>query len=77
MNATIQSAHLPDQALAIRVAKLWPHREHEAPSLSGIFCGLGLHRWRALDLSEIAPQKHVRFCFWCSIVKIDGQIYRP
>jgi len=66
-----------DQQLATSLAKLWPHREHEAPSFSGVLCRLGLHRWRALDTAEIAPQRHVRFCFWCSVVKIDGHIYTP
>jgi hypothetical protein len=77
MTATTQSASFADQELATRLAKLWPHREHEAPSFSGLPCALGLHRWRSLDLAEIAPQKNVRFCFWCSVVKIDGHIYRP
>jgi len=77
MTATTQSAPPTDQQVAAILAKLWPHREHEAPSFSGIFCGLGLHRWRTLDTAGIAPQKDVRFCFWCSVVKIDGHIYTP
>jgi len=77
MMATKQSAQLTDQQLAASLAKLWPHREHEAPSLSGMFCRLGLHRWRSLDTAEIAPEKHVRFCFWCSVVKINGHTYTP
>jgi len=77
MTATAQSVPLTDQELAASLAKLWPHREHEAPSFSGVLCALGLHRWRSLDTSEIAPQKHVRFCFWCSVVKIDEHIYTP
>jgi len=77
MTATSQSALLTDQQLATSLARLWPHREHEAPSFSGIFCRLGLHRWRFLNTTEIAPQKHVRFCFWCSVVKVDGRIYTP
>jgi hypothetical protein len=77
MTALTQSVPQTDQELAANLAKLWPHREHEAPSFSGIFCRLGLHRWRQLNIAEIAPQKHVRFCFWCSVVKIDGHIYTP
>ena len=77
MTTTAQSVPLTDQELAAKLAKLWPHREHEAPSFSGIFCRLGLHRWRQLNMNAIAPQKHVRFCFWCSVVKIDGHIYMP
>jgi hypothetical protein len=77
MTATTQTTQLADQQLASSLAKLWPHREHEAPSFSGVFCSVGLHRWRSLDTAEIAPQKHVRFCFWCSVVKIDGNIYAP
>ena len=66
-----------DQQLATALAKLWPHREHEAPSFSGLFCRMGLHRWRTLDTSQVAPQRHVRFCFWCSVVKIDENAYTP
>jgi hypothetical protein len=77
LTATSQSAPLTDQQLASDLAKLWPHREHEAPSLSGVLCRVGLHRWRSLNTARIAPQKHVRFCFWCSVVKIDGHIYTP
>jgi hypothetical protein len=77
MTAQTQPAPLNDQQLATCLAKLWPHREHEAPSFSGLLCRLGLHRWRSLDLSGIAPQKDVRFCFWCSVVKVDRHIYRP
>jgi hypothetical protein len=77
MTVTTQSAQLADQQLATSLAKLWPHREHEAPSFSGVPCRLGLHHWRPLDTSEVAPQKHARFCLWCSVVKIDGQIYMP
>ncbi len=73
-------SHFPsfaDQQLATNLAKLWPHREHEAPSFAGVFCRLGLHRWRKLSIAEFAPQKHMRFCFWCPVIKIDGQIYTP
>jgi hypothetical protein len=66
-----------DQQLATKLAKLWPHREHQAPSFAGFFCGLGLHRWRSLNVAELAPRKHVRFCFWCSLVKINTKIYTP
>ncbi|HJZ81785.1 MAG TPA: hypothetical protein VKD91_15620 [Pyrinomonadaceae bacterium] len=65
----------PDAELAVRVAKLWPNREHEASSVAGLLCRLGLHRWRRLDLSEIAPGKDIVHCFWCSKVKIDGTVY--
>jgi len=77
MTARTQSAQPTDQQLATHLAKLWPHREHEAPSFAGLFCRVGLHRWRSLNTAQIAPQKQVRFCFWCSVVKIDGQIYTP
>jgi len=33
-----------DSELAVSVAKLWPHREHEANSVLGLFCHAGLHR---------------------------------
>jgi len=77
ITATEQSAPLSDQELAARLAKLWPHREHEAPSFTGVLCRMGLHLWRPLNTTGIAPRKHVRFCFWCSVVKIDGKIYTP
>jgi hypothetical protein len=36
---------------------------------------MGLNRWRRLDLAKIAPDREVRFCFWCSKVRVDGVIY--
>lgn len=66
---------LPDSELAVRVAKLWPNREHEANSVLGLFCRIGLHRWRRLDLAELVPDKDIVHCFWCSKVRIDGVVY--
>jgi len=65
----------PDFALAVRVAKLWPHREHEANSALGLLCRIGLHRWRRLNLTMLVPDKNVLHCFWCSKIKIDGITY--
>ncbi len=64
-----------DSALAVQVAKLWPHREHEASLLLGQLCRVGLHRWRRLDLTAIVPGKDIRFCFWCSKIEIEGIVY--
>jgi len=58
----------PDADLAIRVAKLWPHRQHESSWLN--------HRWRSLNLAEPVPGKKIQHCFWCSKVRIDGKVYR-
>ena len=68
---------LPDSELAVRIAKLWPHREHEASSALGLLCRLCLHRWRRLDLATLLPDKNILHCFWCSKVKIDGVVYDP
>ena len=65
----------PDSDLAIRVAKLWPHREHESSALMGLLCRVGLHHWRRLNLATLMPEKNILHCFWCSKVKIDGVIY--
>ncbi|PWT93492.1 MAG: hypothetical protein C5B55_04440 [Blastocatellia bacterium] len=64
-----------DYKLALRVAKLWPNREHEASSLMGLLCRVGLHRWRRLNLNELVPDRNILHCFWCSKVKIDGVIH--
>jgi hypothetical protein len=66
-----------DSELVSSLAKLWPHREHESNSLKNLFCGVGLHRWRPLDLSQLYPEKEVRYCFWCSKIKVDGVIHEP
>ena len=66
---------LPDSELAVRVAKLWPNREHEANSVLGLLCRVGLHRWRLLDLAVLVPDKDIVHCFWCSKVRIDGIVY--
>jgi len=65
----------PDFALAVRAAKLWPHRQHEANSAFGLLCRIGLHRWRRLNMTMLVPDKNVLHCFWCSKIKIDGIAY--
>jgi hypothetical protein len=67
----------PDDELARRVARLWPHREHEAAAACAILCRVGIHRWRRLDLSTLVPGREIRHCFWCSRVQIDGVLYDP
>ena len=64
-----------DSQLMASLAKLWPHREHESNALKGFLCLLGLHRWRQLDLSELYPEREVRYCFWCSKITVDGVIH--
>jgi hypothetical protein len=64
-----------DEALAHSLAKLWPHREHESNAVKNLCCLFGLHSWRQLNLEELALNKEVRYCFWCSRIKIDGVIY--
>jgi hypothetical protein len=66
-----------DATLIASLAKLWPHRAHESNAIKSLFCSIGLHRWRQLDLSELHPEKEVRFCFWCSKIKVDGIIHDP
>ena len=66
---------LRDSKLAAQLAKLWPHREHEAPAIAGISCRLGLHRWKRLDLTSLAPDRDILHCFRCSRVKMDGIVY--
>jgi hypothetical protein len=64
-----------DAALAASLAKLWPHREHESNAVKNLFCRVRLHRWRQLNLEELAPDKDVDYCFWCSKIRIDGVLY--
>ena len=64
-----------DSKLAARAASLWPNREHEADSVLGLLCRVGLHRWRRLDLTTLAPGRNILHCFWCSKVKVDGVVY--
>jgi hypothetical protein len=64
-----------DYELAVRAAKLWPNREHEANSVLGLLCRVGLHRLRRLDLAMLVPGKDILHCFWCSKVKVDGVVY--
>ena len=71
----MDQAPLSDSELAVRLAKLWPHREHEASGVLGIVCWMGLHRWRRLDLATLMPGKDILHCFWCSKVKVDGAVY--
>jgi hypothetical protein len=66
-----------DATLAASLARLWPHREHEAPAIAYLLCRIHVHWWRRLDLSHISINRDVKFCFWCSKVKIDGVTYDP
>jgi hypothetical protein len=73
MNSPKES--LPDSEIAVRLAKLWPHREHEANGVLALLCRIGLHRWRRLDVATLVPEKDIRYCFRCSKVKVDGVVY--
>ena len=64
-----------DSDVALRVAKLWPHREHEANSVLALLCHTGVHRWRRLDLDALVPGKQIFHCFRCSKVKVEGLVY--
>jgi hypothetical protein len=67
-----------DAALATTLKKWWPHREHESNSLKAFSCYFGVHRWRELKIHRFLPSdKEVRFCHWCSRIRIDGVIYEP
>ena len=66
-----------DAELAVFLARLWPNREHESSAVAGLFCRAGVHCWRRLDLAELAANRNVRFCFWCSKIEIDGVIHTP
>lgn len=68
----------PDAILATALKKWWPHREHESNSMKAFFCLCGIHRWRELKIQQFLPQgKEVRFCHWCSKIRINGTIYEP
>jgi hypothetical protein len=66
-----------DAALARELSRLCPHREHESSAVTGLLCRVGIHHWRQLALAELARGKDVRFCYWCSKVKVDGAVYEP
>jgi hypothetical protein len=70
-----QENAVSDSEVAIRVAKLWPHREHESNSVLGLLCRVGLHRWRRLNLATLLPERDIFHLFWCSKVKVDGIVY--
>ena len=78
MNNASTTPDSPDAALARGLANMWPHRLHESNVLKSLFCGVRLHRWAKLDLEGLIPAaKQVRFCRWCSNVKINGIVYKP
>ncbi len=67
-----------DAVLATALKKLWPHREHESNCVKAFFCLCRIHRWRQLNIQQFVPQgKEVRFCHWCSKIRINGTIYEP
>jgi hypothetical protein len=75
---TTEGQQASDAALASSLAKLWPHRLHESGAIRNLFCRVGLHRWAQLNLQGLVSDgKQIRFCRWCSKIKIDGVIYDP
>jgi hypothetical protein len=65
-----------DRDLATSLAKLWPNRLHESNAFKNLFCRVGLHHWARVCLRALlAEGKDVKYCRWCSAVKIDGEIY--
>ena len=75
--AWMNSEHSPDAPLIASLARLWPNREHESSAVAGLLCRVGVHYWRRLDTSQLAPGRDVRFCFWCSKIELDGIIHNP
>ncbi len=70
--------HGSDAAVAKSMAKLWPNRLHESSAFKNLPCHFGWRRWAQLDVEKLLPEKkEVRFCRWCSKVRIDGVIYDP
>lgn len=67
----------PDFQLAVQVAKLWPHRQHESNLLLSQCCRLGLHRWRRLDLEALGIRRDIVYCFRCSKIKIEETVHDP
>jgi hypothetical protein len=69
---------LPNESeiTAQSLSRLWPNRLHESNCFKNLFCYFGLHRWARLDLSRLAVEKDVRFCRWCSSIKMDGVIHK-
>lgn len=51
-----------DAVLIASLARLWPHREHESTAVAGLLCRTGIHFWRRLETSQLAPRRNVRFC---------------
>ena len=73
---TRSTQHPSEAMLAKSLAKLWLHRLHESSSLKNLLCYLGLHLGAELDLQDLVSEnKEVRFCRWCSKVKVSGVIY--
>lgn len=68
---------IDNAALASSLARLWPHREHEAGVLRALCCRLGCHQWRQLELGALARGRTIDFCFGCNKVRIDGVVYEP
>jgi hypothetical protein len=67
-----------DAAVAKSLARLWPNRMHESSFLKNFFCHVGLHRWAQPSLHQHVPsQETVRFCRWCSKIKVNEVIYEP
>jgi hypothetical protein len=69
------AAESPDAELARNLQRFWPHRAHEAGTLRGLCCLLGLHLWAQPDFSAHASRRNIRFCLGCSAVEIDGTRY--
>jgi len=48
---------------------------YEENAVLGLLCRIGVHRWRALELMWLEPERDIHHCFWCTKVRIDGIVY--
>jgi hypothetical protein len=56
------------------LARPSPHRSHESNWFKGLLCAVGLHRWYSPNLTGLMPQRGIRFCRWCSAVRVPSQL---
>jgi hypothetical protein len=52
------------------LARLSPHRTHESNWFQAMLCAFGFHRWYCPNLTDLVPQQGIRFCRWCSAVRL-------
>ncbi len=74
-NAPAISRHVSANEVTARLARLSPHRVHEANWFKSILCSFGFHPWYYPKLDRTIPEGEIGYCRWCAKVKVHDVVH--